>query len=428
MSTNYFKGKGDHVLSFQELTLDKEGKALAKNTKQRGGLNMITKKGLVNLMFLLLLAFVSVNPYPELAFAQKEAQILKIGCFNPRTGPAAAWGINTGRGLDLCVDEWNKKGGVTVQGQKYKIEMIYEDDKVRGEEAVKAANKLIYTDKVKFLAGLVTSPCILAAAPMIEANKIITVADSFSVEVLKDRKYLFRCVIPPIHAAPAFFKFVNKIRPDLKTSVHITPNNAGGWDATQGDNDACHALGMKVLASEFIEYGTQDFTSMLARVIPLKPDFISTASTPPAVLALIIKQARELGYKGQFVHSSFIMPAELGPIAGWENIEGMITGDIATEGANVPQSLKKVYNDWVVKYGEGNAGGFPLGISQYDAINIICRGIEKADSLDADKVVAGIENLGTIDTIFGKARWGGHEDLQYQPPASYASFDQPGSE
>ena len=368
---------------------------------------MTTEKGLVSVMFFLLLAFVLVSPYPELAFAQKAPQILKIGCYNPRTGPAAAWGINTSRGLELCVDEWNKKGGVTIQGQNYKIEMIHEDDKARGEDAVKAANKLIYTDKVKFLAGLVTSPCILAAMPMIETNKIITVANSFSVEVLKDRKYLFRCVVPPIHCAPAFFKFVNKIRPDLKTSVHITPNNAGGWDATQGDNDACHAVGIKVLASEFIEIGTQDFTSMLARILPLKPDFLSTASTPPSVVGLIIKQARELGYKGEFIHSSFIMPNELGPIAGWENIEGMITGDIAIEGPNVPQSLKKVYNDWVRKYGEENAGGFPLGICQYDAINIICRGIEKANSLDPDKVVAGIENLGTIDTIFGKVRWGG---------------------
>jgi len=367
---------------------------------------MKTKKGLVGGVFILALTFLLVFTNARVAPAQ-ESQILKIGGFNPRSGPAASWGINTDRAIDLAADEWNKKGGVTIQGKKYKIEMIHEDDKARAEEAVKAVNKLIYTDKVKFIAGPMMSSPFLASAPIIETTKTITFVGCMAPAVLKDRKYIFRIAVPWNHAAPAFFKYVTKIRPNLKTSVHISSNDATGWASTQADNDACVAVGIKVLGSEFYDAGTQDFTSMLARILPLKPDFLSFAGTPPNVTALVIKQARELGYKGEFIHSSHCSPGVVGPIAGWDNIEGMLTGNFTFEGEKVPPAVKKIYNDWITKYGQENAAGFPDGVVQYPLIDILCRGIEKANTLEPDKVVAAIENLGQMDTVFGKARWGG---------------------
>jgi hypothetical protein len=35
--------------------------------------------------------------------------------------------------------------------------------------------------------------------------------------------------------------------------------------------------------------------------------------------------------------------------------------------------------------------------------------IEKAQSLDPDKIVATIEKMMSVDTIWGKGRWGGQE-------------------
>jgi len=369
---------------------------------------MKTTKGFIGVMFILALAILLIAPSVELALAQ-ESQILKIGGFNPRSGPAASWGLNTDRAIDLGADEWNKKGGVTIQGKKYKIEMIHEDDKARAEEAVKAVNKLIYTDKVKFIAGPMMSSPFLASAPIIEATKTITFVGCMAPAVLKDRKYIFRITVPWNHAAPAFFKYVTKIRPNLKTSVHISSNDATGWSSTQADNDSCVAVGIKVLGSEFYDAGTQDFTSMLARILPLKPDFLSFAGTPPNITALVIKQARELGYKGQFIHSSNCSPDVVGPIAGWENIEGMLLGTFTINGEKVPATVKKIHNDWIAKYGQENAGGFGDGIVQYPLIDILSRGVEKANSLDPDKIVTALENLGTMDTVFGKARWGGME-------------------
>jgi branched-chain amino acid transport system substrate-binding protein len=45
----------------------------------------------------------------------------------------------------------------------------------------------------------------------------------------------------------------------------------------------------------------------------------------------------------------------------------------------------------------------------YNHANILLWGIEKANSLDSDKVKQGIENLGEFNVIQGKAHWGGKE-------------------
>jgi len=370
-------------------------------------------------IFFLALMFFLLASYGNTVLAQA-TQVLKLGSFNPRTGLGAAWGINADRANDLAADERNKKGGITVQGQRYKIELIHEDDKGRGEEGVKAANKLIYTDKVKFIVGPLLSTPFLAAAPIIEATKTVTFVASMAPQVLKDRKYVFRVTVPFNHSSPAYFKFVSKIYPELKSTVHITSNDAARLSAEQGDNDACYAVGIKVLGSELYEYGAQDFTSMLARILPLKPDFLTFGGTPPNVVGLIIKQARELGYKGRFIHTSACSPSVVGPIAGWENIEGMLTGSPTIEGANVPPAIKKVHSEWVAKYGQENEGGFYDGIIEYPIVEVLSLGIEKANGLDPDKVVAALENLGEMNTVLGKARWGGmktyNNNHQLLPP------------
>jgi branched-chain amino acid transport system substrate-binding protein len=356
-------------------------------------------KMLVALIFALLVVLTSVP-----SFAQP---VLKLGSFNPRTGPGASWGLNTDKFVDLCVEQWNKKGGVTVQGQKYKIEMIHEDDKYRGEEAVKAVNKLIFTDKVKFIVGPLGSSSVMAVQPITEANKVIILCGSYGpIELLKGKNYTFRTVGVPTHSSPAFFKFLSKRYPELKTSVHLAPKDASGWGATQGDNDSCDAVGIKVLASEFFEIGSQDFTSVLARIIPLKPDFISLNGSAGGYCALIIKQARELGFKGRFIHAGIFVYDEVGPIAGWENIEGLLTSSISPEGPLCPQGIKDVYALWMEKY--KSDVGFSMAFL-YNHANILLWGIEKANSLDSEKVKEGIENLGEFNVIQGKAHWGGKE-------------------
>jgi branched-chain amino acid transport system substrate-binding protein len=331
--------------------------------------------------------------------------VIKIGSFNPLTGPAATWGDWTDKAVDLGFDQWNAKGGVTVNGQKYKFEMIHYDDKLTGEEALKAANKLIFTDKVSFIVGPLVGASVLAAQTITEPNKILMLMGAFlGPEGLRNKPYTFRVTVPPAHSGPAFWGFVKKRHPELKTYVHIAPNNLDGRGAAQGDNDACFALGFKYLGNEFFEAGTQDFTPMLARALRKNPDFLSLCGANGADCALIIKQARELGYKGRFLHSGGFVPSQVGPIAGWQNIEGVITSSVGYDGPACPEAVKVAAAKWKEKY--GTYEGWSIGGFLYLYADVLAPAIEKANSLESEKVKTALENM-DIKTISGVAKWGG---------------------
>jgi branched-chain amino acid transport system substrate-binding protein len=339
----------------------------------------------------------------------KEKTLL-VGDINPLTGKGAYWGIGAKTALELNAEKINKAGGVTVQGETYKIKMIHEDDKYTGAAGVAAANKLIFTDKVKFFAGPLSSASVMAFQPISESNKVLLVCDTYAPpELLRGKKYTFRAITPPVHVAGPFYEWLRKQYPDLKKAGHITPNDATGWGSAQGDNDALAALKMEIVANEYYERGTEDFTPIITRILAKEPDFFAMGGTAPGDAALIIKQARELGFKGLFTHTGMLDPNDIGPIAGWENVEGVISTAVSPLGPACPESMKTFFKDYEAMYGEINS--FAPHI--YDMLSIVVMGIKKANSLDTDKVVEVLEEMGEsktkFQTIWGPAYFGGKE-------------------
>ncbi len=86
-----------------------------------------------------------------------EEKVLKIGAIAPLSGPGAPWGKALVQGVELAIDDIHAKGGLVVGGDKYKIELLAYDDKYSGKEAVDAANRLIFNDKINIIFGSIGS-------------------------------------------------------------------------------------------------------------------------------------------------------------------------------------------------------------------------------------------------------------------------------
>jgi branched-chain amino acid transport system substrate-binding protein len=95
---------------------------------------------------LMILTGLMVAAFSPARAAEPGQKVLKIGDINPLTGPAAVWGINTLKYLQLAAQLANSKGGITVAGQKYDLEIVGVDDKDTVEGGRAAAEKLIYRD------------------------------------------------------------------------------------------------------------------------------------------------------------------------------------------------------------------------------------------------------------------------------------------
>jgi len=87
-------------------------------------------------------------------------------------------------------------------------------------------------------------------------------------------------------------------------------DQARGLDRTQrrhrlvvgeGGDDVRSEAGYQVVGKEFFEAQHDGLQSHPVRMLAQKPDAISVMASPAGSVGLIVKQARELGFKGRFV-------------------------------------------------------------------------------------------------------------------------------
>ena len=333
------------------------------------------------------------------AIAAKE---IKIGIIAAISGPAAPWGIPNTRGIRLGAEEVNEKGGFKVKGKEYKWKLIEYDHKYIPAEAVKAANKAIYSDKVKYLAIMGGSPT-LACIPLMKENKILSLnfAGGGKSVTNPDNPLVFRHN-PSIHAMYAsIYPYLMK-NEGVKTAACINPDDATGISGYEASKMMADASNLKIIVKEYFERGLKDFTAMLTRVLAKKPDMIETSYTDPTSSALICKQARELGYKGVILLAWGPDPKQILKIAGphAEKAYMVVAGPLEPK---TPYQ-KKIYERFVAKWG---AGEWDQNVwAQYGLIPCYTKAIVETQSFEPKVLAKHLETM-TWEGPMGKLYFGG---------------------
>jgi branched-chain amino acid transport system substrate-binding protein len=103
-------------------------------------------------------------------------KVLKLGASVGITGRLAKEGGYVKDGYTLWMEEVNKKGGIKVGNDRYKVEIVFYDDKSDPQTGAKLTEKLITEDKVKFILGPFGSGITLATSAIAEKYKVLTVA------------------------------------------------------------------------------------------------------------------------------------------------------------------------------------------------------------------------------------------------------------
>jgi branched-chain amino acid transport system substrate-binding protein len=91
--------------------------------------------------------------------------------------------------------------------------------------------------------------------------------------------------------------------PNILRRVGASPNNDVGWAAAPASEKAAKSFGIETVApQEYIDISGVEFSSLLLKLLKAKPDIIDCATAPGRVFALLVKQARELGYTGRVIN------------------------------------------------------------------------------------------------------------------------------
>lgn len=225
-------------------------------------------------------------------------ELIKIGYSGPMSGGAAQYGRNVLDGMQMAIAELNA-AQFEISGEKTKFEVIALDDKYNPSESAINAQRLVQQHKTA--AVLVPhSGGIFAVQSMNERNGFIVLGYSSVPQITEKGNKL------TLRISPLFTDFIEPFSAQQmqrfgKKAALITGDHdyAKAW--AKAFTAGWTKLGGTVVADNPMSYNrAADFYSGVSKALAAKPDvlLVGGASEPTA---LVVKQAKELGFKGGFI-------------------------------------------------------------------------------------------------------------------------------
>ncbi len=332
-------------------------------------------------------------PAPTTAPAAKpSAGPVKIGGMWIMSGALSAYGRFAKQGLDLAVEEVNAKGGILGRQVEARIE-----DEGNADNAVRVARRFALEENVDFLIGLDSSGVAEAVTPtMKELQKILMVTHAASPRVTGDlcNRYVFRMSVNvPQNSAAGARIAAREIK--ARRWTNIGPDYAFGRQSWDYFKQELKKLQPDV---EFLDdqaqwpkLGNEDFTSFISALQGTQADAVWSATWGNDLINLV-RQGNQYGLFA--MGKPFLF--ELG--AAMEVLEGL--GDQMPTGMWVgtrywyqePKTTRnKTFTDGFFK----RYGSYPSYNAQnaYTGLLILADAATKAQSLEADKVIAALEGF-----------------------------------
>lgn len=249
-------------------------------------------------------------------------EVVKIGFSGPLSGGAAQYGKNVLDGMLMAAAEVNA-AGFEVGGKKYKLEIAALDDKYNPSETAINAQRLVQESKTPAIL-VPHSGGIYALQTNNEAQKYLILAYSSTPQITaRGNKLTLR--IPPDFTS-YLLPFTRYAMGRLGKKIAIADADhdyAKSWNAAF--KPVWEAAGGQIVSDNPMSYNrATDFYSGVSRALAAKPDvlFIGGASEPTG---LVVKQARELGFKGGFIIIDQAKMDEVGKVSGgYASLEGSI--------------------------------------------------------------------------------------------------------
>lgn len=306
------------------------------------------------------------------------ADTIKIGYNIPLTGDIPKVGESSKLSAEMLKADINGAGGLEVGGKKYMLEFVYEDNEAKAESAVTTALKLIEKDEILAMIGPNSSKQAIPAGQIANDNETVMITPwSTNPDTTFDRPWVFRAAFLDPFQAPMAVNFATKQFKAKTSAVIYDLSN----DYSKGLAELFKTIFEEKLGAGsvvgFESHGTkdQDFSAQLTKIVKAKPDFIFIPDNYNQV-ALIIKQAHQLGYTGHFMGSDAWGSSELMTLCGDDCKGAYFSTHYAAAGAT--GATKEFIDRYTKLYGYTPDDVAAL---TWDATNIVLKAIQDTGGL-----------------------------------------------
>ena len=333
------------------------------------------------------------------------AQTIKVGFNIPLTGDIPKVGESSKYAAEIFLAEFNAAGGLKLGDKSYKMEFVYEDNESKAESATAAALKLITQDEVLAMIGPQASKQAIPAGEVANASKTPMISPwSTNPKTTEGRPYVFRaCFLDPFQG-PVAANFVTEEFKAKKAAVlyDISSDYPKGLaEYFKEAFEKIHGPG-SVVAFETFTTKDADFSAQLTNIVKSDADVLFTPQYYSEV-ALIAKQAKDLGWKKAIMGSDSWGSAELMTLCGDACKGAFFSTHYAAAGAK--GATKEFIDKYNAKYGY-----VPDDVAAltWDAIGLLVQALKNAGALtgnvdkDREAIRNGLSQIKDFEGITGK--------------------------
>lgn len=306
-----------------------------------------------------------------------QSRVVNIGFSGPLSGGAALYGQNTLAGLEMAADDINKAGGIKVGKDTVTFKIVSLDDKYLPNETVTNARRLKQENK----AAVIFTPHsggILALQQFNMQEKFLIGAYTSEPRVTETKNTLTMRIPPRYDTYPKPWSEELMKRYGKKAALVPTSSQYGkDWSAMF--KKTWTELGGEVVEDSPVDYNKQsDFAAAVTKALAKSPDVLFVGG-PSQPTALVIKEARQQGFKGGFIVMDQAKIEEIEPVLkDIKLLEGFI-GVFPASQFDSP-GTKAVVEAYKKKY--DNKVPTSETLYHYMALNIIAKAMELAGTTD----------------------------------------------
>ena len=366
-------------------------------------------------MLIALVVFLFIGGTCLLGVASAGEKVVRFGAPLSITGKWTRQGETVKFGYEIWKNIANEKGGININGEHYKIDIKYYDDKSNTNTAVKLTEKLITEDEIDFILAPFGSGPTFAASTVTEKYKRPIIAGQSSSFSIFNRgfRYVFGIMCDTrYYQKPAFELAASK---GVKNVAIAYENMIWGIDTAKASIDHATKNDMRVVFYDKFDSKAMDLSSILLKINDVKPDFLAVNSYLKQG-ALLARQMKDLKINIPLVSFGYgpqedVWRENTGDAGRYmisdtqyDATDTTLKGRIIGTPADFAKRFKAKYG-YTPGHGESNAAGCGLAYQL---------AMEKAGSLDVEKVVEALRSLDE-PTFLGRLKFEFNGARMYQP-------------
>jgi branched-chain amino acid transport system substrate-binding protein len=315
-----------------------------------------------------------------IAHAENVTSPIRIGIGVAQTSNVALLGEEEVVGAKLAEKYFNSKGGVNGTP----IKLVYQDTGGDEAGAINSFQTLINRDKVVGIVGPTLSQQAFSADPVADRAKVPVIGPSNTAKGIPQiGEYVGRVSAPVAIVAPNALKQALKENPNIKkVAVLYAQNDAFNTSESGTFQETVKKMGLQIATLQKFQTTDTDFTSQVTAVLGAKVD-LAIISGLSADGGNLVKQLRQLGYKGPIIGGNGLNTVNIFPVCG-QYCDGIIIAQAYSPSADPKNAINAAMAaDYRATYKKEP----PQFTAQtFTAVQVFVEGLKKVEAATKKKI------------------------------------------